>query len=133
MVTLELKVIADVGRLGYPNVGKSTLLSVVSAGKAQIEQTTHSPHCSRCWAVVAVDDYSFVMADIPGLIEGASGGAGLGLEFLRHIERTRLLVHIVDGSAGVWNDGSPVEKRTPLADHRPYHRFQAHQRRAAPL
>jgi len=108
-VRLELKLLADVGLLGYPSVGKSTFISVVSRARPKIADYPFTTLAPNLGVVRLSGERTFVIADIPGLIEGASEGAGLGHQFLRHVERCRVLLHIVEATFTTGPDRSPLE------------------------
>ena len=119
-VRLELKLLADVGLLGYPSVGKSTFIAKVSRARPKIADYPFTTLVPNLGVVRLSDERTFVIADIPGLIEGASEGAGLGHQFLRHVERCRVLVHIVEATF------TTGPERTPLDDFRVINRELAH-------
>ena len=125
-IMVELKVLADVGLVGFPSVGKSTLLSVVSKAKPEIAEYHFTTLAPNLGMVQVPDGRSFVMADLPGLIEGASDGKGLGHQFLRHIERCRVIIHVVDMGA---NDGrDPVEDFRIINDELAHYEYRLMER-----
>jgi GTPase len=108
-IRMELKLLADVGLLGFPSVGKSTFIAAVSRARPKIADYPFTTLVPNLGVVRMSDERTFVIADIPGLIEGASDGAGLGHQFLRHVERCRVLVHIVEATFTTGPDRSPLE------------------------
>ena len=122
-VRLELKLLADVGLLGFPNVGKSTFISAVSRARPKVANYPFTTLVPNLGVVQLSDERNFVIADLPGLIEGAAEGAGLGHQFLRHVERCRVLLHIVEATFTTGPDRSPVQDfeiiNTELARYAP--------------